>query len=179
METAIQKRLAGFPVPDSVWEFHLDQVINDRCGSGYGFGENALKTDESIRTEIIERMKRLTGLENPNSVQQLKSWLKEKGLKTDTLGKKMVATLLENALSPLDEVLTLRQQLAKSSVKKYQAMEDVICSDGRARGLFQFYGANRTGRWAGRLLQPQNLPRNDMPDLKEARELVLRATFLP
>ena len=174
VETAIQKRLAGFPVPDSVWgEFHLDQVINDRgVALDMALVENALKTDESIRTEIIERMKRLTGLENPNSVQQLKSWLKEKGLKTDTLGKKMVATLLENALSPLDEVLTLRQQLAKSSVKKYQAMEDVICSDGRARGLFQFYGANRTGRWAGRLLQPQNLPRNDMPDLKEARELV-------
>ncbi|MFY9191296.1 MAG: DNA polymerase, partial [Tenuifilaceae bacterium] len=134
--------------------------------------QNAIKADGSTRTEILERMKNLTGLENPNSVQQLIEWLKERGLKTDTLGKKAVAELLEDAPKPLEEVLLLRQQLAKSSVKKYQVMENVVCKDSRARGLFQFYGDNRTGRWAGRLLQPQNLPRNDMPDLKEARDLV-------
>ena len=121
-------------------------------------------------------MKNLTGLK-ANSVQQLKEWLKERGLKTDTLGKKTVEELLEKATKPLDEVLSLRQQLAKSSVRKYQAMENVAGKDSRARGLFQFYGANRTGRWAGRLLQPQNLPRNDMPDLKEARDLVCSNSF--
>jgi DNA polymerase len=174
VEMAIQQRLARFPVPDSVWgEFHLDQEINDRgVALDMALVENAIKADENIRTEIMDKMKTLTDLENPNSVQQLKGWLVEKGLKTDTLAKKAVAELLEDAPKPLEEVLSLRQQLAKSSVRKYQAMENVVCKDSRARGLFQFYGANRTGRWAGRLLQPQNLPRNDMPDLKEARDLV-------
>jgi DNA polymerase len=157
-----------------VWEeFHLDQEINDRGVTlDMTLVQNAIKADGSTRTEILERMKNLTGLENPNSVQQLKEWLKERGLETDTLGKKAVADLIKRAPKPLEEVLLLRQQLAKSSVKKYQVMENVACRDNRARGLFQFYGANRTGRWAGRLLQPQNLPRNDMPDLKEARDLV-------
>ena len=173
-EIAIQKKLAKFPVPNSVWEeFHLDQEINDRGVTlDMTLVQNAIKADGSTRTEILERMKNLTGLENPNSVQQLKEWLKERGLETDTLGKKAVADLIKRAPKPLEEVLLLRQQLAKSSVKKYQVMENVACRDNRARGLFQFYGANRTGRWAGRLLQPQNLPRNDMPDLKEARDLV-------
>jgi DNA polymerase len=174
VEMAIQQRLARFPVPDSVWgEFHLDQEINDRgVALDMALVENAIKADENIRTEIMDKMKTLTDLENPNSVQQLKGWLGKKGLKTDTLGKRAVAELLEDAPKPLEEVLSLRQQLAKSSVRKYQAMENVASKDSRARGLFQFYGANRTGRWAGRLLQPQNLPRNDMPDLKEARDLV-------
>lgn len=174
VEIAIQKKLAKFPVPNSVWEeFHLDQEINDRGVTlDMTLVQNAIKADGSTRTEILERMKNLTGLENPNSVQQLKEWLKERGLETDTLGKKAVADLIKRAPKPLEEVLLLRQQLAKSSVKKYQVMENVACRDNRARGLFQFYGANRTGRWAGRLLQPQNLPRNDMPDLKEARDLV-------
>ena len=171
---AIQQRLARFPVPDSVWgEFHLDQEINDRgVALDMALVKNAIKADENIRTEIMDKMKTLTDLENPNSVQQLKGWLGKKGLKTDTLGKRAVAELLEDAPKPLEEVLSLRQQLAKSSVRKYQAMENVASKDSRARGLFQFYGANRTGRWAGRLLQPQNLPRNDMPDLKEARRCV-------
>lgn len=174
VEIAIQKKLAKFPVPNSVWEeFHLDQEINDRGVTlDMTLVQNAIKADGSTRTEILERMKNLTGLENPNSVQQLKEWLKERRLETDTLGKKAVADLIKRAPKPLEEVLLLRQQLAKSSVKKYQVMENVACRDNRARGLFQFYGANRTGRWAGRLLQPQNLPRNDMPDLKEARDLV-------
>jgi DNA polymerase len=174
VEIAIQKKLAKFPVPNSVWEeFHLDLYINDRGVTlDMTLVQNAIKADGSTRTEILERMKNLTGLENPNSVQQLKEWLKERGLETDTLGKKAVADLIKRAPKPLEEVLLLRQQLAKSSVKKYQVMENVACRDNRARGLFQFYGANRTGRWAGRLLQPQNLPRNDMPDLKEARDLV-------
>jgi DNA polymerase len=174
VEIAIKKKLAKFPVPNSVWEeFHLDQEINDRGVTlDMTLVQNAIKADGSTRTEILERMKNLTGLENPNSVQQLKEWLKERGLETDTLGKKAVADLIKRAPKPLEEVLLLRQQLAKSSVKKYQVMENVACRDNRARGLFQFYGANRTGRWAGRLLQPQNLPRNDMPDLKEARDLV-------
>ena len=174
VEIAIKKKLAKFPVPNSVWEeFHLDQEINDRGVTlDMTLVQNAIKADGSTRTEILERMKNLTGLENPNSVQQLKEWLKERRLETDTLGKKAVADLIKRAPKPLEEVLLLRQQLAKSSVKKYQVMENVACRDNRARGLFQFYGANRTGRWAGRLLQPQNLPRNDMPDLKEARDLV-------
>ena len=129
------------------------------------------------RSKLLKRMEELAGLENPNSVQQLKEWLADQGLKTDTLDKKAVTELLETVPKPLAEVLLLRQQLAKSSVKKYQAMENVACSDHRARGLFQFYGANRTGRWSGRLLQPQNLPRNDMPDLAQARSLVRSGNF--
>ena len=138
--------------------------------------QNAIKADERSRSKLLAKMEKLTGLENPNSVTQLKEWFASNGLKTDTLGK-AVAELLKKAPEPLKEVLLLRQQLAKSSVRKYQAMENVVCPDNRARGLFQFYGANRTGRWAGRLLQPQNLPRNLMPDLKEARSLVQSGNF--
>lgn len=114
----------------------------------------------------------MTGLENPNSVQQMKQWLSDNGLQTESLDKKTVATLLKTAREPLNSVLTLRQQLAKSSVKKYQVMENAVCEDGRARGMFQFYGANRSGRWAGRLIQLQNLPQNHLPDLEQARSLV-------
>jgi DNA polymerase len=139
--------------------------------------KNAIKADERSRYKLLAKMENLTGLENPNSVKQLKEWLASYGLKTDTLGKKAVSKLLKRAPKHLNEVLLLRQQLAKSSVKKYQVMENVACPDNRARGLFQFYGANRTGRWAGRLLQPQNLPRNLMQDLKEARSLVQSGNF--
>lgn len=174
VEIAIQERLAKFPVPENIWdEFHLDQEINDRgVALDMTLVKQAIKADERIRSELLGRMKELTALDNPNSVQQLKGWLADQGLETDTLGKKVVAELLETAPKPLDEVLQLRQQLAKSSVKKYQAIENVVCSDNRTRGIFQFYGANRTGRWSGRLLQPQNLPRNSMPDLAQARSLV-------
>ena len=116
-------------------------------------------------------------LENPNSVQQMKQWLSENGLETDTLGKKAVSELLKTAPPQLAEVLELRQQLAKSSVKKYQAMRNAVCSDGRAHGMFQFYGANRSGRWAGRLIQLQNLPQNHIPDLEQARELVKSGNY--
>lgn len=178
-EMAIQERLGKFPVPESVWdEFHLDQEINDRgVALDMALVQNAIKADERSRSKLLAKMEKLTGLENPNSVTQLKEWFASNGLKTDTLGKKAVAELLKKAPEPLKEVLLLRQQLAKSSVRKYQAMENVVCPDNRARGLFQFYGANRTGRWAGRLLQPQNLPRNLMPDLKEARSLVQSGNF--
>ncbi|KAB2953739.1 hypothetical protein F9B85_03735 [Heliorestis acidaminivorans] len=178
-EMAVQEKLAKFPVPESIWnEFHLDQEINDRgVALDMTLVQGAIKADECSRSELLGRLEELTALDNPNSVQQLKEWLADQGLETDTLGKKAVAELLETAPKPLDEVLSLRQQLAKSSVKKYQAMESVVCSDNRTRGIFQFYGANRTGRWAGRLLQPQNLPRNDMPDLAQARSLVRTGNF--
>jgi DNA polymerase len=134
--------------------------------------ENAIAADEKSRSEIPERMKRLTSLENPNSVQQMKRWLAEGGLETDSLDKKAVAGLLKTAPEPLGEVLALRRQLAKSSVKKYTAMKNAVCSDGRARGMFRFYGASRTGRWAGRILQPQNLPANHLPDIEAAKGIV-------
>ncbi len=180
VEIAIQQRLAKFPVPANIWdEFNLDQEINDRgVALDMTLVKQAIKADERSRYELLKKMKELTSLENPNSVQQLKKWLANQGIKTDTLSKKAVAKLLETAPKPIDEVLLIRQQLAKSSIKKYQAMENVACLDNRSRGIFQFYGANRTGRWAGRLLQPQNLPRNDMPDLKQARNLVKSGNYI-
>lgn len=128
--------------------------------------------DQKSRTELLSLMQKITSLENPNSVPQMKGWLAENGLETDSLDKKAVAELIKTSAPHLTDALVLRQQLAKSSVKKYQAMENAVCEDGRARGMFQFYGANRTGRWAGRLIQLQNLPQNHLPDLAVARELV-------
>ena len=178
-EIAIQEKLDKFPVPDSVWEeYHLDQAINDRgVKLDMPFVKNAILADRESRSKLIHLMQELTELDNPNSVAQMKQWLFDNGLETDTLGKKVVAELLKTAPAPLGDVLALRQQLAKSSVKKYQAMENAVCSDGRARGMFQFYGANRTGRWAGRIIQMQNLPQNHMPDLEEARSLVRDGNF--
>ena len=137
----------------------------------------AIQMDGRSRSELTRAMKDLTALENPNSVQQMKQWLSDNGMETDTLGKKAVAEMLKTAPPELQKVLTLRQQLAKSSVKKYQAMETAVCADGRARGMFQFYGANRTGRWAGRIIQMQNLPQNHLDDLAEARSLVRSGDF--
>lgn len=172
-EMAIQERLRKYPVPEEVWsQYHLDQQINDRgIGVDRTLVRGAIGIDKRSREELTARLQELTMLDNPNSVQQMKDWLAANGLQTDTLGKKQVAELLKTAPEPLKSVLVLRQQLAKSSVKKYQAMENAVCADGRVRGCFQFYGA-RTGRWAGRNIQLQNLPQNRMPDLEQARSLV-------
>ena len=178
-EMSIQARLSKYPVPDSVWdEYHIDQEINDRgVALDMELVRQAIQMDGRSRSELIRAMKDLTALENPNSVQQMKQWLSDNGMETDTLGKKAVAEMLKTAPPELQKVLTLRQQLAKSSVKKYQAMKTAVCADGRARGMFQFYGANRTGRWAGRIIQMQNLPQNHLDDLAEARGLVRSGDF--
>ncbi|EGK59361.1 prophage LambdaSa04 DNA-directed DNA polymerase [Centipeda periodontii DSM 2778] len=174
VEMAIQQRLFKYPVPQSVWEeYVLDQEINDRgiC-LDMPFVENAVKIDAHTKEKLTDRLKTLTGLENPNSVAQMKEWLRDYGVETESLTKKSVTALLATVPAPLKEVLVLRQQLAKSSVKKYQAVRNAVCADSRARGMFQFYGANRTGRFAGRIVQLQNLPQNHLPDLAYARDLV-------
>ena len=178
-EMQIQQRLVKFPVPDFVWEeYWQDQEINDRgIGVDMEMVKNAIAMDGRSKAELSAAMKELTELENPNSVQQMKQWLLENGMETDSLDKKAVAALLKDAPEPLKTVLTLRQQLAKSSVKKYQAMENAVCADSRAHGMFQFYGANRTGRYSGRIIQLQNLPQNHIPDLEQARGLVKAGDF--
>lgn len=174
VEMSIQDKLKKYPVPDFVWdEYHLDQEINDRgIALDMAVVENAIAFDEKSKAELAEKMQELTDLDNPNSVVQMKQWLSDNGLEMDSLGKKEVAQAIKTAPKELAEVLQLRQQLSKSSVKKYQAMQNAVCMDGRARGMFQFYGANRSGRWAGRMIQLQNLPQNHMPDLEQARGLV-------
>ena len=180
VEMSIQDRLERFPVPDSIWdEYALDQEINDRgVMVDRTLVQNAITADARSRAELIYLMKEITKLDNPNSVAQMKEWLADHGLETDTLGKKAVAELLKTAPEMLARALSLRQQLAKSSVKKYQAIENAVCADGRTRGMFQFYGANRTGRWAGRLVQLQNLPQNHLPDLEQARALLHIGDFV-
>ncbi len=178
-ERQIQQRLSKFPVPEFVWEeYWQDQEINDRgIGVDMEMVAQAIAMDGHSKAELSVAMQKLTELENPNSVQQMKQWLADNGLETDSLDKKAVAELLKTAPEPLGEVLSLRQQLAKSSVKKYQAMENAVCADSRAHGMFQFYGANRTGRFSGRIIQLQNLPQNHIPDLAQARELVKAGDF--
>lgn len=178
-EIGIKDRLAKFPVPEAVWdEYHIDQEINDRgVRLDMDLVKEAIEMDSRSRSELTAAMKDMTALDNPNSVQQMKQWLSDNGLETDSLGKKVVAELIKTAPPELQTVLELRQQLAKSSVKKYQTMERAVCDDGRARGMFAFYGANRTGRWAGRLIQLQNLPQNHLPDLADARALVKSGDF--
>lgn len=178
-EMGIQQKLHKFPVPDSVWEeYHIDQEINDRgVRLDMELVHQAIKMDTCSREKLTKTMKYLTTLENPNSVQQMKQWLSDNGLETDSLDKKAVAELMKAAPPELRDVLTLRQRLAKSSVRKYQAMEKTVCADGRARGMFQFYGASRTGRFSGRNIQLQNLPQNHLPDLAEARALVRLGDF--
>ena len=173
-EIAIEARLSKVPVPYHIWkEYALDQQINDRgVLIDMDLVKAAMKLDEQSKDGLVKEMCSLTMLDNPNSVVQLKGWLAEKGYKVESLGKKEVEKMLEDAPKEIAKVLGLRLQLAKSSIKKYQAMENYAGVDGRARGLFQFYGAVRTGRWAGRGVQLQNLRRNDLPDLAEARELV-------
>ena len=178
-EMQIQQRLSKFPVPDFVWEeYRQDQEINDRgIGVDMEMVTQAIAMDGRSKAELSAAMQELTELENPNSVQQMKQWLSENGVETDSLDKKAVAELLKTAPGPLGEALALRQQLARSSVKKYQAMENAVCADSRAHGMFQFYGANRTGRYSGRIIQLQNLPQNHIPDLAQARELVKAGDF--
>ena len=178
-EIGIKDRLVKFPVPEEVWdEYHIDQEINDRgVRLDMYLVKEAIEMDSRSQSELTAAMKDMTALDNPNSVQQMKQWLSDNGLETDSLGKKVVAELIKTAPTELQTVLELRQQLAKSSVKKYQTMERAVCDDGRARGMFAFYGANRTGRWAGRLIQLQNLPQNHLPDLADARALVKSGDF--
>ena len=181
VEQSIQKKLHNFMVPDSVWEeFWLDQEINDRgILLDMALVENAIALDEISKDKLSDAMKDLTELENPNSVAQMKQWLSGQGVEAGSLGKKDVAKMIadEDIDEDVTEALRLRQQLAKSSVKKYQAMQTAVCNDGRARGMFQFYGANRSGRWAGRIIQLQNLPQNHMEDLEQARGLVRNGDY--
>lgn len=178
VEMAIQKRLSKYPVPDFLWdEYHLDQEINDRgIMLDMQVVENAIAFDEKSKSSLMLSMQDITNLDNPNSVAQMKQWLSAQGVEMESLGKKEVAQFVKdsdgNANGNITEALKLRLQLAKSSVKKYQAMQNAVCNDGRAHGMFQFYGANRSGRWAGRLIQLQNLPQNHMPDLAEARAII-------
>jgi DNA polymerase len=174
VEMSIQHKLSRFPVPDSVWdEYHIDQEINDRgILLDMDVVKNAIRFDAFSKARLIGTLKDKTELENPNSVVQMKDWLSSKGIETESLDKKAIVDLLKTVPSDVADVLKLRQQLAKSSVKKYQAMENSVCADGRARGMFQFYGANRSGRWAGRIIQLQNLPQNHISDLEEARDIV-------
>ncbi|NLP24354.1 MAG: DNA polymerase [Syntrophomonadaceae bacterium] len=179
VELSIQEKLQKFPMPEEEWNnYILDQQINDRgIQLDLELVKKAIQCDEKVREELTSRLKELTDLDNPNSVVQMKSWLSENGLETDSLDKASVKALLKEAPDNLSEVLELRQLLAKSSVKKYTAMENAVCTDGRARGLLQFYGANRTGRFAGRLIQVQNLPQNHLSDLEQARRLVRGGHF--
>ena len=173
-EIGIERKISRFPVPYFVWkEYHLDQEINDRgIQLDLPLVRNAIRIGDCAKQHLTEKLCELTGLENPNSVQQMKGWLKSHGVEIESLGKKEVQELIDKVSPEIREVLLLRQQTSKSSVKKYQAMQNAVCLDGRARGMFQFYGANRTGREAGRIIQLQNLPQNHLPDLEDARELV-------
>lgn len=178
-ELEIDRRLSRFPVPDFLWkEFYLDQEINDRgILVDMQLADKAISLDAEAKEELTVEMKRLTGVENPNSVYQLLDWLETQGYKSDSLGKAQVQELIKTTKEPVKSVLQMRLQLSKSSVKKYTAMKNTACSDNRARGMFSFYGASRTGRWAGRNVQLQNLPQNHLPDLTEARELVKYSSF--
>ena len=179
VEMQIQKRLANYPVPETVWqEYELDQEINDRgIGVDSALVAAAMRLDGMSGKELSSELSRLTRLANPNSVSQVRSWLEKHGAQVESLGKKQVAAMLKDADPEIREVLLLRQQLAKSSVKKYEAMRNTVCRDGRIRGMFQFYGASRSGRWAGRGVQLQNLPQNHMPDLDQARNMVLAGNY--
>ena len=174
VELSIQERLQSYQVPEFLWdEYHLDQEINDRgIALDMELVENAIKFDEISKQKTSDEIQRLTNIENPNSVMQMKEWLNDKGVEMDSLGKKQVSEMIKEAPKEIVDVLELRQQISKSSVKKYLAMKNAGCVCNRARGMFQFYGANRTGRWAGRIIQLQNLPQNHIEDLKDARELV-------
>lgn len=178
-ELEIDRKLSRFPVADFIWqEFYLDQEINDRgILVDMQLADKAINLDAKAKEELTAEVQKLTGVENPNSVYQLLDWLETQGYKSDSLGKTQVLELIKTAKEPVKSVLQMRLQLSKSSVKKYTAMKNTACSDNRARGMFSFYGASRTGRWAGRNVQLQNLPQNHLPDLTEARELVKYGSF--
>jgi DNA polymerase len=180
VELAIQKKLSKFLVPNFIWqEYYLDQEINDRgILIDMQVVENAISINEKNHDKLMKDMKNLTGLDNPNSTIQMKQWLKNNNIGIDSLDKNSVKELLKSVDEPIKTVLLLRQQLSKSSIKKYQAMKNVVCIDNRARGMFKFLGANRSGRWSGRLIQLQNLPQNHMPDLEQARNLVKNNDYL-
>lgn len=179
VEMQIHRRLRNYAVPDSVWqEYHLSEEINDRgIMIDRRLVEQAVRIDEQTKASLMEEMRTRTGLDNPNSVTQLKDFLNDNGMEVDSLGKKEVASMMKDATPDLAQVLSLRLQLAKSSVKKYTAMLASACDDDRCHGMFQFYGANRTGRFSGRIVQLQNLHRNEMPDLEQARELVRQGDY--
>ena len=179
VEMQIHKRLRNYAVPDSVWEeYHLSEEINDRgIRIDRRLVEQAVRIDEQTKTSLMEEMRTRTGLDNPNSVTQLKDFLTDNGMEVDSLGKKDVAAMMKDAPDDMQQVLSLRLQLAKSSVKKYTAMLASACDDDRCHGMFQFYGANRTGRFSGRIVQLQNLHRNEMPDLEQARDLVRQGDY--
>lgn len=179
VEMSIQQRLSKFPVSETEWQnYILDQEINDRgIMLDMDLVESAIECDNEMRESNLQTAREITGLENPNSTVQLKEWLSEQGVETETLSKDAVEELLSEATDNVAEMLNIRKQLAKSSVKKYTAMETAVCKDSRARGLIQFYGANRTGRYAGRLIQVQNLPQNHLPDLEQARTLVKKGFY--
>ncbi len=174
VETQIRGKLANFPVPDYLWEqYEVDQQINDRgIRIDTTLTANAIAIDEEHRAQALSRAHKLTGLDNPASPLQLQEWLNQHGCPIESMAKESVDNALANATGQVREALELRQELSRSSVAKYRKMIDVTCTDQRAHGLLQFYGANRTGRWAGRLVQVQNLPRNYLPDLAQARGLV-------
>lgn len=178
-EMAVQQKLSKFPVTESEWRnYTLDQQINDRgIMLDRIMVRQAIECDRQFKKTHMEQARDVTGLDNPNSPAQLKAWLAERGVETDSLSKASVLELLEKADGEVELALSLRQELAKSSVKKYTAMESVVGSDSRARGLIQFYGANRTGRYAGRLVQVQNLPQNHLPDLTQVRSLIRGGQF--
>lgn len=149
-EMGIQAKLSRFPVPDKIWdEYHVSEEINDRgIGVDMVLVKEAIEIDSISRDHLTSKMQDMTNLDNPNSVKQMKMWLSDNGMEMESLGKKEVAAAIKTAPQDITDVLSLRQQLAKSSVKKYTAMENAVCKDNRARGMFQFYGANRTGRFA-------------------------------
>ena len=178
-EMEIQKKLSQFPVSEDEWRnYCLDQKINDRgVALDMELAHRAVQCDNQYREFYLQQAREITGLENPNSVLQLRDWLRERGVEMDSLSKNAVQDLLPDTDGDVRKVLSLRQELAKSSVKKYTAMENLVCQDSRGRGLIQFYGASRTGRYAGKLLQVQNLPQNHLPDLETARALVRSGNF--
>ena len=179
VEKSIRRKLHNFPIPESEMElYRLDQRINDRgVLVDMGLVEQAIACERLHKEVVTKRAYELTGLENPNSVAQLKGWLGDMGMEAESLSKKAVAEMIAETDGEVEELLRLRLLMAKTSVKKYEAMERSVCSDGRVHGLLQFYGANRTGRFAGRLVQIQNLPQNHLPDLELARELVKQGRF--